>query len=355
MKENFRHREEINAIPSYVAGKPASNEGYKMSSNENAFGPLPQAIEALHQETDYYLYPEPFAHSLREALAKFHSIDSNKILTGCGGLSIIYQVFDAFCTDTEHEIIYAWRSFEAYPIAATSANATVREIPLTVTGDHDLETMLKAVNDKTRLIVLCSPNNPTGTIITKTDFENFMDKVPSDIPVLLDEAYYEFVDDETAVRGDQYLAKYQNLMCLRTFSKAYGLAGLRVGYLLTSPELATYLGKISRVFEVSSAALTAAKTSLKHHKLAMERINKIIKMREDLSAKIENTPWQKYLTKSQGNFIWLQLDENTSNFVNHLTNFNISARPFPEGVRVTVATAEANAKFLEALTTFRYN
>ncbi|MFT4147686.1 MAG: histidinol-phosphate transaminase [Micrococcaceae bacterium] len=357
MALHYRTRTDLDSLPSYKAGKtPEVNphlKTYKLSSNESPFEPLPEVLEALSKKSNYNLYPEPFAASLRTKIAELHGVQESQVLTSGGGLSIIYQVCDALVQKPTDEIIYPWRSFEAYPIATQIAGAVNVPVPL-LNNEHDLLAMQAAITEKTKLIILCSPNNPTGTCISKQAFENFMKNVPQDLPVLLDEAYFEFVTDKESVQGNEYLDKFPNLITLRTFSKAYGLAGLRIGYAITSTDLAQFLDKLSRPFEVSAAALDAAKISLDYRDKALARVDEITAERDRVHTALKDYLNESIMPKSQGNFIWFNVTKDSDSFTETLLLHGITARPYgtQEGVRVTISDPEANDVLIKAVKNF---
>ena len=239
----IRPRPVVDLLPRYAAGKPpVPVEGlasYKLSSNENPLPPIPAVQQAIAAQTDFNRYPDPLSSKLRGALAEFLDVPAEDIVTGAGSLGALNQLLATFAGQNDDgkpdEVIYAWRSFEAYPICVGLAGAESVRIPLTGDGRHDLDAMAAAVTARTRMILLCTPNNPTGPILTTEETERFIKRVPSDVVVVIDEAYQEFVRDEHAVDGIEMYRKYPNVVVLRTFSKAHGLAGLRVGYSVSQP------------------------------------------------------------------------------------------------------------------------
>jgi len=230
-----RLRPEIAALPAYRQGRPAPADGYKLSSNENPFPPLPGVAEAVAATAnEVNRYPDATALALREKLAERFGVSTDEVIVGAGSVSLLAQ-FIAAAAGPGDEVVYAWRSFEAYPGLVTVSGATSIQVSNRGDHGHDLDAMADAVTERTRVAIVCSPNNPTGVIVTADEFEAFMARVPADMLVLLDEAYIEFVRTEptgpgASVDGSTLLGRYPNLVILRTFSKAYGLAGLRVGY-----------------------------------------------------------------------------------------------------------------------------
>ncbi len=228
-------RPEIVSLPVYRQGRPPVPGGLKLSSNELPFGPLPEVIDALEKGA-WNRYPDATAAQLREKLSAILGVPSDWLLVGAGSVALLQQFISAAAGPGD-EVIYPWRSFEAYPGLVTVSGATSIKVPNRLDHGHDLEAMAAAVTDRTRVIIVCTPNNPTSTIVTTAEFEQLMAQIPSDRLVILDEAYREFVDNPDAVRGEEHWDKYPNLVVTRTFSKAYGLAGLRIGYAIARPEL----------------------------------------------------------------------------------------------------------------------
>ena len=227
---HVRLRPEIAALPPYRQGRPAPENGFKLSSNENPWGPVPEverAIAAAAAEVNRY--PDATALSLRERLAERWAVSPDEVLVGAGSVSLLAQ-FVLAAAQPGDEVIYSWRSFEAYPGLVTVAGATSVQVPNRPDHGHDLDAMADAVTERTRVVIVCSPNNPTGVAVTREEFVRFMERVPADRLVILDEAYAEFVRDDAAVDGSELTGRYPNLVVLRTFSKAYGRAGVRVGY-----------------------------------------------------------------------------------------------------------------------------
>src|SRR3954471_7896814 len=274
----IRPRNVLGLLPKYAAGKPpAAIEGlqaYKLSSNENPLPPLPAVLEAINARTDIMRYPDPLSTALRSELASFLDVPAEDIVTGAGSLGALVQILQTFAGQNEDgtadEVVYPWRSFEAYPIMVGLAGARSVQVPNREDGTHDLEAMAAAVTDRTRVILLCTPNNPTGPALTTAQVEGFLASVPRDVIVVIDEAYTEFVRDPEVVDGIRMYKRYPNVVVLRTFSKAHGLAGLRVGYSVSRPQITQHLRVAATPFAVSSLAEHAAITSLRHYDEVVE-------------------------------------------------------------------------------------
>ncbi|NYE95776.1 histidinol-phosphate aminotransferase [Psychromicrobium silvestre] len=355
MSESSVHpRAALGRLPRYAAGKPpvavAGMESFKLSSNENPLPPLPEVLESMAKHPEINRYPDPTAAPLRAALADFLDVPAEDIVTGGGSLGALNQILAAFSGANDggepDEVIYAWRSFEAYPISVGLAGARSIQVPLTSGARHDLEAMAAAVTDRTKIVILCTPNNPTGPVLHTAEVEEFLAKVPEDVVVVIDEAYVEFVTDADAVKGLELYRKYPNVIVLRTFSKAYGLAGLRVGYSVSQPELTQYLRVAAVPFAASSLAQHAAIKSLELYPKIVERVQSLVRERERVVAGLRELGWP--VPDAQGNFVWLNFGQDSSDFAAQAEGQGLSVRPFGnEGVRVSIGEVEANSRFLQ--------
>ncbi|WP_345415567.1 histidinol-phosphate transaminase [Pseudonocardia xishanensis] len=345
-------RPDLDSLPAYVPGR-AIPGALKLASNEVALAPTAPVLAAIAEAAAAgNRYPDLGVVALTERLAAERGVAAERIAVGCGSVSLCQQLVQITCRETTDEVVYAWRSFEAYPIVTQIGNARSVTVPLDGDFRHDLDAMAAAVTPDTRLVFVCSPNNPTGTVVHKAEFERFMTAVGPDVVVALDEAYHEYVTDPEAVDGIPLLERYPNLVVLRTFSKAYRLAGLRVGYSLSSPEIATALRKVCAPFSVSSLAQAAAIAALDHAgdllAACKEAVGERVRVREALVAAGFTVP------HTQSNFVWLALGERTADFAAHCLTQDVVVRPFhPDGVRVTVTHAEEDDRFLAAASTFR--
>ncbi|MET4060852.1 histidinol-phosphate aminotransferase [Arthrobacter sp. UYP6] len=355
----IRPRTVLGKLPRYAAGKPPEVidglQSYKLSSNENPFPPLPAVLEAISKRQDINRYPDPLSTALRTELASFLDIPAEDIVTGGGSLGALNQILATFAGQDEHgvpdEVIYPWRSFEAYPISVGLSGADSVQVPLLPDGTHDLEAMAAAVTDRTRIILLCTPNNPTGPALTASQVENFLARVRSDVLVVIDEAYEDFVRDPEAVNGIEMYRRHPNVVVLRTFSKGAGLAGLRVGYSVSHPAVTQYLRVAAVPFAVSQLAETAAVTSLRHHGELVERIQGLVAERTRVVAGLKELGWR--IPDAQGNFVWLDLGENTPEFAALAEQQALAVRAFgTEGIRVTIGEEGANTRFLAICATY---
>jgi histidinol-phosphate aminotransferase len=329
----------------YRQGKPAAPDAFKLSSNENPFDPLPAVVEAI-ASASVNRYPDASAAELREKLARRFGVSPEAVQVGSGSVAILAQLITAAAAPGD-EVLYSWRSFEAYPLLTAVAGATSVAVPNTPDHRHDLPAMAAAITDRTRVIIVCSPNNPTGTIVTAIEFRAFMASVPQSVLVVLDEAYVEFVTDSAAVNGTEVLAEYSNLVLLRTFSKAYGLAGLRIGYAV-GPEYIMDAARATAIpLSVIGAAQQAALVSLDHEDELMARVAAIATLRDTLWEKLSAQGWT--VPKSHGNFLWFPTRDLTPWAVEVFREHGIVARAYAtDGVRVSVGEPESVDKLLRA-------
>lgn len=349
-----RPRAVVDRLPRYAAGKPPVSvdglDSYKLSSNENPLPPLPAVLAAIASRTDFNRYPDPLSSRLRTALAEFLKVPAEDIVTGAGSLGALNQVLSTFAGQDEDgvpdEVIYAWRSFEAYPISVGLVGARSVQVPVRADGSHDLAAMAAAITPKTRVILLCTPNNPTGPVLTAGQAEDFLRQVPSDVVVVIDEAYQEFVRVPDAVDGLQMYRQFPNVAVLRTFSKAYGLAGLRVGFSVAQQELTQHLRVTATPFAVSQIAEEAAVVSLENFDQIVERVQSLVDERERVVAGLRALNW--FVPQSQGNFVWLNFGADSEEFAALAGREALSVRAFKgEGVRVSIGEVEANSRFLD--------
>ena len=335
MTTPVRLRPEIAALPPYRQGAQAAPDAFKLSSNENPFDPLPAVVEALREAEQVNRYPDATAAGLRAVLAARLGVTTDEVHVAAGSVSLLSQFLLAACGPGD-EVVYAWRSFEAYPGLVTVAGGTSVQVPLREDGSHDLVAMAAAVTDRTRVVVVCSPNNPTGTVVGTDEFERFMAAVPEDVLVLLDEAYAEFVRDEHAVRGDSLTERHPNLVVLRTFSKAYGLAALRVGYAVGAAYLLDAARSTAIALAVTDQAQRAALASLEHEDELLARVDRLVALRDRARRALLEQGWA--VPEAQGNFVWLPTGEATASAAQRFAERGLVVRPFaPEGLRVTIA------------------
>lgn len=344
-----RLRPDLHRIPVYKAGqRPAERtdiETFKISSNENPYPPLPSVLAAISEAAQYiHRYPDPANRRLVTALAERFGVAEDQIALGTGSVSLVGQIIMSAAGPGD-EVMYAWRSFESYPIWTQIAGAESVQIPLRSDESHDLDAMLAAITERTRVIFVCNPNNPTGQAAHTDELEEFLARVPRDIVVVIDEAYTEFVGDSTIPNGIEIAQRYPNVVVLRTFSKAYGLAALRVGFSVSHPTVAEALRKTALPFGVSTIAEEAALASLAAESELMDRVNSLVVERERVIDALRAQGWT--IHPSHANFVWMRLGEKAVEFAQVCEAEGITIRPFPgEGVRVTIAEPAASERFI---------
>lgn len=342
----IRARADIAALPPYRQGRQAGADAFKLSSNENPFEPLPSVVAALQGATGVNRYPDASAALLRARLAERFGVTAEEVHIAAGSVSILLQLVLA-TSGPGDEIIYAWRSFEAYPGHVKIAGATAVEVPLLADGRHDLGAMAAAVTDRTRLIIVCSPNNPTGPIVTQTEFEQFLARIPADVLVILDEAYAEFVTDPEAVDGLRELGVIRpNVVALRTFSKAYGLAGLRVGYAVGHRRVLDLARSTAIPLSVTAAAESAALVSLDAEAELLDRVRELTDRRAALVDGLRAQGWR--VPETQGNFVWLDTRADSQRIAATFDEGGIIVRPYgDDGLRISIGEAETVEKVLQ--------
>ena len=319
----------------------------RLASNEVPYPLLPSVVAAVAGAlADSNRYPDPAATRLTEALAAKHDVDPSTVAVGCGSVQLVQELVEITC-DAGDEVVFGWRSFEAYPTLSTIAGAVPVQVPLR-DAHLDLDAMAAAVTDRTRLVLLCTPNNPTGPALSATAVKDFFARVPTSVLVVVDEAYAEFVDDPDAVDGPSLLSEHPNLVVLRTFSKAYGLAGLRVGYALCgSADVAGAIRQVHLPFAVSIAAQAAALASLAVEPELLEQVAAVVAEREPLRQALIAAGWD--VPPTQGNFVWLPAGADSERVSQVFEDHGVLVRTFAgEGLRVTIGTPADNVKVLEA-------
>ena len=338
----------VQQIPAYVPGarSGAGAQAHKLSSNENPYPPFePVRLAVAEAAAQINRYPDMFATELGEALAAKHGVDASGVVTGCGSVAVLGHLLQAFC-DAGDEVVYAWRSFEAYPILVRLQGAVPVEVPVDADGRHDLVAMAAAVTDRTRVLLVCSPNNPTGPAVRHDELLALLATVPETVLVVLDEAYVEFVRQDGAVRSAEVLAAHPNVVLLRTFSKAYGLAGLRVGYAVTHPDLARGIRTATTPFGVNHLAQVAALASLQVEDALLERVEALVAERERVLHGLRAHGWT--VPDAQGNFVWLGTGAATMDRARDAMAAGLLVRPFAgEGMRVSIGETAANNRLLE--------
>ncbi len=318
---------------------------HKLSSNESPFGPLPSVLEVIADTaTAVHRYPDNGAVALTTAIADRFGVPLEHVAVGCGSVGVAQQMLAA-AGEPGAEVLYAWRSFEAYPTLVALAGAEPVTVPLRA-ETHDLAAMAAAITSRTRLIFVCNPNNPTGTVVHADELAAFLRQVPPDCLVVLDEAYNEYVRDPAVPDGMRVYREHPNVAVLRTFSKAYGLAGLRVGFLVAHPPVAEAVRKTMLPFSVNAVAQAAAVASLAAEAELLDRVDRVVKERSRVSGELVAQGWT--VPPTEANFVWLRLGQDTQDFAASCAQAGVAIRPFGnEGARVSIGDHDANDTFLD--------
>lgn len=354
---------QIQGIHPYIPGKPISelqrelglNHVVKLASNENPLGASPAVIAAMTAElTEVARYPDGGCYALKQTLADFLGLQSSQITLGNGSNELLELVARVFAAPGD-EVIYSQYAFAVYPISTQVVGATGVEVPAKDFG-HDLKAMLAAITDNTKLIYIANPNNPTGTFFTKTEWRSFIEAVPEHIIVVLDEAYIEyaqsFVDDDRYLNGIDSLESYPNLLVSRTFSKAYGLASLRIGYMAGCDELITYINQVREPFNVNQFAQVAAVAAINDQ----DFVGLVVATNQQGMRQLTeafNTLDLNYIP-SIGNFVCVKLGDNALQYNQDLLAEGVIVRPVAnygmnEYLRISIGTQVENEYFIDAL------
>jgi histidinol-phosphate aminotransferase len=341
------------SLPAYVPGRTVPG-AIKLASNETPYPPLPHVVTRIAEAAaQVNRYPDNFATELTAALAAKYGVDVEQVRVGCGSVSLCTQLVQAVA-DADDEVIYGWRSFEAYPIITAISGASAIQVPLR-DHVHDLDAMAERVTGKTRLVFVCNPNNPTGTAVRRTELVRFLRAVPPDVVVALDEAYREFVSDADVPDGLSLLAEFPNVVVLRTFSKAYGLAGLRVGYAIAAdPAITAALRQTQVPFAVTTVAQAAALASLEPQaeKELLDRVADLVAERARVRAALRDLDYE--VPPSQANFVWLPLGDATADWAAGCEERKVIVRAFAgSGVRITIGTPAENDRLIAAAAELR--
>ncbi|MFH1683601.1 MAG: histidinol-phosphate transaminase [Candidatus Margulisiibacteriota bacterium] len=351
MAEEFL-RDAVKGIKEYVPGKTPKEPGIvKLASNENPFGPSPKALEAISKEAkNLQIYPDQKSILLREALSKMLKIKDNCIIIGNGSDEIM-QIAAATFLNPGEEVIIPENTFSLYEFVVRIFDGKLVFVPLKDLA-QDLDAMAKAVTPKTKMIFLCNPHNPTGTMINRKDFHEFLKKVPDNVLVIVDEAYAEFVESKELPESLSYVLEGKNVLVLRTFSKFYGLAGLRVGYGIAKAELVKYLFRLKPPFNVNRLAQAGAKAALDDKKFLEKTYKNNLEGKKYLYAELDKLGLG-YI-KTESNFILINIKKPADQMFLEMMKQRIIIRPLtsfglPEAIRVSIGTKEQNEKFIAAL------
>lgn len=354
-------RQPVQQLSPYVPGKPVEelareldlnpSDIVKLASNENPLGPSLKALEAINKALpELTRYPDGNGFILKEALAQHYGLSMEQITLGNGSNDVLELVAKAWL-EPGSNAVFSQYAFAVYPIATLAAGAECRVVPAKDYG-HDLDAMLAVVDDNTRVVFIANPNNPTGTWFDIGALEAFLEAVPAQTLVVLDEAYIEYASGSELPDGVKYLTRYPNLLVSRTFSKAYGLAALRVGYALSSPQVAEVLNRVREPFNVNSLALVAACAALEDEDYLFRSRLANDQGMEQLEAGLEalGLEW----IPSRGNFIAVNFQRDAAPINQALLAMGVIVRPvagygMPEFLRVSIGTHEENARFLNVL------
>ncbi|HEX6311440.1 MAG TPA: histidinol-phosphate transaminase [Acidimicrobiia bacterium] len=351
-----RLRAVVGEMPDYRPGRSAAaaaaehgiDGAVKLSSNEVPFAPPPSVRQAIADAaSEAHRYPDDGGEALCNRLAVRAGLEAGQVAVGAGSVALCQQALLA-AVDPGDEVVWSWPSFEAYPVLARHVGATVRAAPL---RDHvyDLDAMAASINRRTRLVVVCDPNNPTGTVVDHDELRHLVDGVPDDVLVLVDEAYVEFVTADRTGNGLDLVRDHANVLVLRTFSKAYGLAGLRVGYAFGHEDVISALRRTRLPFAVSTTAQAAALAALAAEAEYRGWIEALVDERERIVRACRNDLGIA-VPDSQANFVWLPLGDLATGFGAACERRGVVLRPFPGlGVRATVGTAAENDRLLAAV------
>ncbi|QFY10040.1 histidinol-phosphate transaminase [Nonomuraea phyllanthi] len=343
-----KHRPSIDGLAAYKPGRApaAGRPQVKLSSNEMPFGPLPAVLDAIsHAAATLNRYPDFHRVRLTEALAERHGVDPSQVVVDNGSGALL-QVLASVIAGPGDEILHAWRAFESYPIVTAVSGATGVTVPLDDRYTHDLPAMAAAVTDRTRMAIVCNPNNPTGTVVSRAELDRLLDALPDDVLLVLDEAYHDFVTDPRSPCGIDLVGERPNVAVLRTFSKAYGLAGLRVGYCVTRPETAELIRKAVVGFSVSTLAQAGALAALDPESDVelKRRVAHVVEERTRIAAEL--TRLGVPVVPSQANFVFMPMPDGPA-MAAALEERGVILRAYgTDGLRVTIGTTEENDRLL---------
>lgn len=351
----IRRKPHLDPVPAYQPGKPIAEvlkeygieSAIKLASNENPYGFSSKVKEAIEQSIqNLYFYPDGQAAELRSKLASFLGVGEDQLLFGAG-LDEVIQMISRAIFEPGTNAVMGHPSFPMYKINALIEGAEAREIPVK-DGVLDLKGMIEAIDHNTRIVWVCNPNNPTGTYLSESDLLTFLDQVPQEVLIVFDEAYYEYVTASDFPESISLLSHYPNLIILRTFSKAYGLAGLRIGYSIASPELTAIINKVRKPFNTSYLAQVAAATALLDQDFVTRSVHA---NREELSYAYQELKrlGLKYYP-SQTNFIYIEVPMQGAQLYERMLPHGVIIRPMAGNyIRVTMGTREQNQQFFTVL------
>lgn len=355
----IRFPDYLASLRAYVPGRPIEevqrefglSDVVKMASNENPLGPSPLVIEAIAEWARFgHLYPDAGCVELKSRLSQHLKLPTQQIAIGNGSDELIHLLSLLLLTSGD-SIVMAEPGFSRYEAEAIIAGATTKKVPLDPEARHDLNTMAEAIDDTTRIVWIANPNNPTGTIVRKPALDKFLEAVPDHVAVVLDEAYFEFATDSEYPNSTQYLSNRPNLIGLRTFSKSYGLAGLRVGYAVASHEVIQAIEKVRPPFSVNSIAQRAAMAAINDDL----HLDKTIQANRDGVSRLTQflATMNCTVSESFANFVWCDVGYDAGAIAQSLLSRGVIVRPggvfgCPNHLRISVGTPEAMGRFEEA-------
>ncbi|MET8452635.1 histidinol-phosphate transaminase [Streptomyces sp. NPDC005209] len=321
---------------------------HRLALNESPYPPLPSVREAMQRAVaQAHRYPPFHPDDLTEQIAAWCRVTSDRVAVGSGSVGVALQLLRAVVQPGD-TVAYAWRTFDAYPLLAAMVGAQPVPIPLSPDGHQDLDALLAALDQRTRVVVLCNPHNPTGSLVTADALSVFLRQVPRRVTVLLDEAYVEFARDTRLPNTSALLDAHPNLLVLRTFSKAYGLAALRVGYGLGAPDLVERIRRQQLPFGINTVATAAVKASLQAESELRLRVDTVVAERERLRRELMSLGW--HVRPGHANSVWLAAPDPIDEAAAALTDAGVQARHYPgEGLRLTIGNRNANDTVLTAL------
>ncbi|MGJ5749640.1 histidinol-phosphate aminotransferase [Streptomyces puniciscabiei] len=325
---------------------------HRLALNESPYPPLPSVREAMQRAVaEAHRYPPFHPDDLTERIAAWCRVPPDRVAVGSGSVGVALQLLQAVVRPGD-AVVHAWRTFDAYPLLAGMAGAQPVPVPLSPDGHQDPGALLAALDHRTRVVVLCNPHNPTGSLVTADALSAFLRRVPRHITVLLDEAYVEFARDTDLPDSPALLDAHPNLLVLRTFSKAYGLAALRVGYGLGSSELVERIRRQQLPFGINAVATAAVQASLRAESELRLRVDTVVAERERLRRELASLGWR--VRPGHANSVWLAAPDPIDAGAAALTEAGVQTRHYPgEGLRLTVGNRNANDTVLTALAEVR--
>ncbi len=351
-----RPRAVVADLPAYRPGKGAAqaeaehgiSNAIKLASNENPVEPVDPIVEAVRSAaTGVNRYADHRATAVREALAEQLGVAPDHVTVGNGSTGILQQLFFSY-VDPGDEVVFPWRSFEVYPVFTRLMDGTSVQVPLAPDLGVDIQALADTVTERTKLVMIATPNNPTGVATTTAELRRLLGAVPSSVVVCIDEAYREFVDPGFGDPVTELLPDFPNAIVTRTFSKAHGLAGLRVGYAVGHPDVIATVDKTMLPFSVNALAQAGALAALEHTAEIRSRVDAILAERARVEVELAADGWP--LPNHQGNFVWLATGARTDAIALDLERQGVVIRPFSgEGIRVTIGTPAENDRFLPTL------